>query len=487
MIVLVATLHGLSFLLGCGNASHSQISTPGFSNASLNGNYVFTLNGASFSSNGSTDAYQEAGTFVADGGGHITSGVDTFAQNSGLSTGQLTGSYSVSHDGTGTISLNSPRGAIVLAVTVVSASNVYLIEFDTAGSGAGIALRADATAFSEVPSGPFIFHFHSRANGNGSGSVSSVGSMSIAGNSINGNQDIVRAGVPGSNRVTGTLTAPDTDGKGTLALTDDSGNQSNYLYLVIDSSTLIFLQTDAGILGGGRAEAQSAGPFNNASLTNGFAFSCSGDTQVNILGVNSAGAFTADGNGNIVSGSYDSAQDRSLISNDSLTGTYTVSSNGRALITLNLQGQTPLPLVAWMVNSSRAFFLVSTPDIAEDGRLEQQQSNSFSAASLNGQYSFYLYGYDTHTPPAVNREGVMVFDGSSTLTFTDYFVSRGSSTMQKGPLVGNYAVSANGRVTATAIGAVNTQIIYLISNSSGYLLLGAGGSELAGSMAQQTP
>jgi len=81
----------------------------------------------------------------------------------------------------------------------------------------------------------------------------------------------------------------------------------------------------------------------------------------------------------------------------------------------------------------------------------------------------------------------MTFDGNTSVTFNDYYVNHSGGTAQHdAPVTGNYAVGSSGRVVAFSVGAVNTQIIYLISDNSGSLVLGASGSELAGSIAQQT-
>jgi len=486
-ILLVAATIGLLWSIsGCGNAAGTT-SSKTFSNGSLTGTYTYTLNGSTFSAQGS-EPYQEIGTFVADGNGNITGGMDDFMQNLSLSSGPVAGSYSVSGDGTGMMSLNVTRGKIQLAMTLVSGSSLYLIEFDTFASGAGAVVPQNTSAISTPPSGTFVFHFHSsQPNGGALTSVSSVGLMTIQSGIISGTEDVVRAGTPGSYDISGSMTTPDSNGRGTATITDGAGVTCNYIYYVIDPNTLRFLENDRGIQGGGKVEAQNGGPFSNATLKNGFVFSSSGATLSNSFGVNSVGVFSGDGNGYIVSGNYDAVIDGSPVSDVPLGGTYQVSSLGRATITLNLRGLGPLPLIAWMVSPTQAFYLVSTPDRAEDGRLDQQQGGPFSASSLKGSFAFYMFGNDTQTPPIIDRVGVISFDGSTSLTFTNYFVNRGGATAQNGPVSGSYMVDANGRVLASSVGVVNTQVIYLTSNNAGSLILGANGDELAGSIAQQTP
>ena len=474
------------FALGCGRGDpSSDPSQPAFTNANLKGNYTYKLAGTYFSSTSGSGSYSEAGTFVADGNGNITDGVDDFVQSSGGASGSVTGSYAMAKDGTGMMTLNLPRGTVQIAVTLTSGSSLYLIEFDSLGSGDGVAVQQSIAALSATPGGTFVFRLHSSGNNAALGAVSSVGQMTVQNGSITGTEDVVRMGVPGSSAITGSITAPNAMGRGTIVLNDDEGDESNYIYYVVDSNTVKLLETDSGLLGGGRADAQSSTPFSNASLNNGFAFRGRGDTLTNSFGVNNAGAFVSDGKGNIVSGSYDAVQDGNPASNVPLTGTYNVASNGRATITLNPQGLNPIPLIAWMVNSSYGFLLVNTRDVAEVGRLDQQQSGLFSAASLNGAYAFYEFGSESQTSPWLVRVGVMTFDGSSTVTFQDYFVNHSGSTAQHGPAMGNYVVSTNGRVAAFSVGSVNSQVIYLVSSDSGSLLLVASGSAMAGSIGQQ--
>src|SRR5438128_2649854 len=92
--------------VGCGYGG-SGITLPhpsgNYSNASLNGKYVYQIRGGT----SPFGPYREFGVLTADGAQHITSGVDDFV---GASTGQvssnITGSYQVANDGTGFITLN---------------------------------------------------------------------------------------------------------------------------------------------------------------------------------------------------------------------------------------------------------------------------------------------------------------------------------------------------------------------------------------------
>jgi hypothetical protein len=486
--VCSAGVAGAALLLLCfaSSCSSSGFSHPAFSNSSLKGNYTYTLSGTAFSQGGS-QPFEEAGTFIADGNGNITGGIDDFVENSTLSSNKTTGSYTVGTNGNATMTMQSSRGTIQFAMTLISSSDFYLIEYDSFASGSGEALQQTSGPFSATPAGTFVFRLHSTLpNSAVQGSVSNVGQIVIQGGGIRGTEDVLRNGVPGSLSMLGLMDAPDANGRGTATLNDSSGNQSSYVYYIVDSHTLKFLETDPGPLGNGRADAQIASSFSNTSLTGAFCFRGRGDTMVSSFGFNGLGAFVTDGNGNITSGTYDSVQDGNPLSNVPVTGSYTVSSNGRAAINLTPKGMNSIPLIVWLINSSSGLLLVDSPSLSVVGRMDQQQGIPFSAASLNGPYAFYMFGVEGSGAPPVNRVGVMSFDGSSTITFSDYFVNLGGTTARNGPVRGNYSVSSNGRVVAFSVGGVKTQVIYLISNTSGSLILDTDGSDLAGSLALQS-
>jgi hypothetical protein len=243
------------------------------------------------------------------------------------------------------------------------------------------------------------------------------------------------------------------------------------------------LEADVGPLGLGRAEKQSAGPFSNGSLKGPFAFGSRGDTSTSTLGVNSAGAFNSDGNGNISSGSFDSVQDGTPIANASLTGNYAIAANGRATATLTPSGQSAIPEVFWMVSPVRAFFLVNAPGIVEDGTVDQQQGSSFSTGSLNGQYAFFMDGFDALNP-LLDRVGNLIGDGKGNLTLS-YSVNVAGATNSVA-LTGTYTAAANGRVAGTVTNLTGAMILYMVSNNQAYMILGDSGAEVSGQVMLQT-
>lgn len=480
---IVAFVCILYFAAGCTITSSDALHIHGFSNASLSGKYTYTIAGLSLATTGN-NPYQESGVFVADGKGNLTGGVDDIVQSSSSASSGVSGTYKIANDGTGIMTLSGTR-QVQLAITVVSASKVYLVEYDEAGNGSGVAVLQGGNA--STPSGTYVFHTHSSNFNSGfQSSTSMVGALTFSGTSINGSADLLQAGAFSSVSLTGTLTLPDENGRGTITLANTLGFSNAYIYYLIDSTALNLLETDAINFGGGHAEVQTGSPYTNASLTGAYSFRSQGDTLTHNDGVNSIGAFTGDGSGNISGGSYDSAQDGVPTLKATVTGTYSLESNGRATINLAPQGTAPVSQVAWMVGPGRFFFLVNATDRVEDGTGDQQMSGPFNTSSVKGQYAFYMYGYNQNAFVRIDRIGTMVFDNSqATITFANYYLNRAGVLTQIGAQGVPYTVDPDGRVFSSPSGVSDAMIIYLTSPTSAYLILGDSGLEISGRLEQQ--
>ena len=479
--LLCTVLMSLLFLFACGGSSHpsSPPVTGNFSNASLNGQYNYSLSGtATPSGGGSFVPYSEAGVFTADGNGHITSGTDDFSQSGAFVSNAITGTYSLHNDGTGNINIIFPNGAgsVQFGVSLLNSSQLYLIETDGFATGGGSAEKQDTTAFT-TPSGTFVFRVHDQ------GSTANVGAMTISAGSITGNEDVLASTGLTSPTLSGSLNAPAANGRGTLVLTNSNGTTSNFAYYIVNAGTVRLLQIDPGVLALGRAERQSAGPFSAASLTGSFAFGSVGDTTAGgIGGTRSAGVFTAGGSGTISAGNYDAVQDGNQTINVGLSGSYTMASNGRAAVTLNLQNGITIQDVFWMVSPSRAFFLVDDTSKEEDGSADLQQSTSFSNASLNGQFAFVMDGFDTQS--LVDRTGTLQADGNGNLSLNEVLNRQGTISVP-GFLRGTYTAAANGRVSGNVSSLSSGLVFYMVSSTSVYVLQNDPGTEISGMLGHQ--
>lgn len=473
--IAVASVVGLLlFAAACGGSGNNPLPpvNGNFSNASLSGQYTYSISGNQLLSNGSGSSayYVESGVFTADGSGNITAGIDDFAQNGSIGQNNITGVYSINKDGSGDLIFNVAGGQIAFRIAMSDTSHFYLIEDDGFGAGAGSGELQTTSAFSAPPAGTFVFRVHE--TGDTSTAASLVGRMTLSGGVLTtGNEDILQSSVLSSVTLSGTANFPDTNnGRGTMTVTESGGFSANYVYYIVNSNTFRLMRAD-GTLALGRAEAQLATTYNNSVLSGSFVFNSSGDTSLNVAGVHTAGVFTADGSGAITAGAFDSVLDGNVQSNVTVTGgTYSVASTGRA--TIGLGTSIIINHVAWMVSPTRAFYLVNSPANVEDGVFERQAGVAFSNSTLNGQYAFFMDGFDTAFK---SRTGTFIPDGNGNLrqdqVATSFFPPTAATSSQSS-LTGTYSVQANGRTTVTvptSSGNIDS-VLYLVSNTSGYLV-----------------
>jgi hypothetical protein len=325
--------------------------------------------------------------------------------------------------------------------------------------------------------------------------MATVGVLTVSNGSVTGKEDVLLGGQLASQlTLTGSFTAPDSTGRGGATLIDSSGRTQNYKYYVIDTNTLELFEIDSGIVGLGRAEMQTGAPFTTHSLSAGagFAFGSRGDTTASVAvngvagGVNTVGAMSVDGAGNVSRGSYDSVRDGTVNSNLSLTGTYSadLSGDGRYTFTLNSAAGTITELV-YMVSPSRAFFLVNDSTKVEDGTADQQSNPSFATSDFNGQFALIMGGYDASN--FVDRTAVLEADGKGGLNLAELLNRTGVVTVP-GCLPGTYSVASNGRVSGSVTTLSSNLVFYMVSGGAGgkaYVLQADTLTQISGGMAEQ--
>ncbi len=475
---LISFLFLLLFSVACGSSNGSVpgfIPKGNFSNASLNGQYVYQIEGFDFSNSTSGVPYREAGVFTANGAGGITSVTDDFSEGSTVLNTLSTGTYSIGNDGTGSLSFNNALGTINLAVALVTSSKVYLVEGDAVLNAGGLAEKQDATAIAAAPAGTFVFREH---DVNSVNSVGSVGSFTVANGTVSsGAKDVNTAGVATSVAFTGgSFNAPDTlTGRGSGTFVDSSPATASFFYYIVDANNVRFLAGDPGVIGLGRAEKQSGTP----ALSGSYAFGTKGDTLSFLGGINSVGRFTAS-NGAISAGARDLVQDGNSVVNTAFTGSYTQTPNGRAALTLSTAANNSL--VVWMISPSRGFFVVNDPNTIQEGTLDLQQSATFSNATMNGQFGFVMDGFDSGGDK--ERVGTLQWDGSGKLVLNEFSNAAGVITV---PIVlsGSYSVSGNGRATGSITNLSNNLVFYLVSGNDAYVIQNDSGVEINGTISKQ--
>lgn len=492
-MVVIATL---LLVAGCGgsgsNGGGGGGGDTGFSKASLNGQYAFTLRGVGTPDNINAFLFVEGGVFTADGNGNLTVITDDFIENftAGLNN-QATGTYFINSDGSGELTFNfGPSNVAKYRITLSDTSHFYMVEDEGFNTSAGSGEKQDTSAFASVPSGTFVLQTHDVDPSNFV-SNAKVGVTTWSAGAITGTGDVVDGGGSFQVSISGTALAPsNSTGRGSATITDDTGT-SHYVYYVVNSRKIRLLNTDAlTSLSIGQAEAQTGGPFSAASLNGSYVFGSAGETSL-LDGIHSVGLFTTNGAGNVTTGTFDFVQDGNPVTAITLNpgSTYTIDGNGRTVVTLNLSTGLTNQKIMYLVNPSRALFLVNDPVNVEDGSLDKQTA-TFSNNSLNGQASFFMDGFDGVDGLFKDRVGTLTPNGSGSLR-TDYRTSFFDANNIVGgfadnSFTGTYAVGSDGVATAQFPGFTNNMIFYLSSTNTGYFLQADSGIDMGGAFTNQT-
>ena len=495
-ISLLAALVLVLFALGCG--SNGSSATGPYSVSSLKGSYVVRLSGNDTfldnNNNLQNEKYTETLVMTADGAGNLT-GIEDF--NSSLPVGftpgtAFTGSYQVGKDGNGSMQINfsSPAsGQINLSFTLVSTAKFYVVEADAfsnfSANAAGVGMKQNTTALAAAPSGTFVTRVHQPL---AAVSSATVGALTLNNTTVTGTIDVLRnhTFLPQLTLNSGTLTAPDSNGRGTLVYTDSASVATAYQYYVIDANTFWLMGSDSSQLGTGDAERQASG---NLALAGNYAFGSSGDTDATFGAARTVGVFTAS-TGSINGGGLDSVQDGVSLFDQPFTGTFT-QNGGRVDATINPTGLPAVQEIFWMVSPSRAFFLIAATNKVEDGTIDLQQQNTFSAADLNSQFAYALVMDGFSSNLLLTRVGTLFADGKGNLDLNEEANSfepgnPPSLINDPGTLPGTYQVRNDGRVTAAISTLSSNLILYMVGPGQAYILQNDQDVEISGQVSLQT-
>src|ERR1700720_645281 len=241
VLVALAAIAGVLFTAACGSGSGSRITPLGgtFSRASLKGQYVMAHTGTAVNQSAtSADPFSETLVFTADGAGNLSVTVDDFDQDGQFLNPTLpeSGTYAISSDGTGSISV----GGASYAITMIDDGHFYVMEQDGNATSSGYGELQDTTAFTAPPSGNFVFKSH-RVNAS-----ARVGGITIAAGAISGTEDLLDLGIP-SNSVavssSAAMTTPNTNGEGSFTLSDGT----SFNYYVVNSSKFHFMANNGSL------------------------------------------------------------------------------------------------------------------------------------------------------------------------------------------------------------------------------------------------
>jgi hypothetical protein len=259
----------------------SVTNTAAFANANVNistsgglaGNYAFYVSGLDFNS-----VYSLAGSVTIAADGTLT-GEQDYNDGSGITSpepgGDMITGGSLSFDpssGLGTLILNTnnknvgTNGTETLALNFANNNHALIIEADGSATSSG---SFDLQTLPSTPAGGFSFVL---SGVDGGGNTTFFGGVfNVAGTSVTSgifDENSAAHSHPSlNNSFTGTLSAADTSGRGTLTQT---GIANTIVYYIVGPEALRLIDVDSSSTSVGSAFGQgaSAGTFTNAAIGN---------------------------------------------------------------------------------------------------------------------------------------------------------------------------------------------------------------------------
>lgn len=475
------TLIALGWMAGCGGSSASSTTGAVTPPTALNGQYAFVLSG--FDSN--ANPMGMAGSFKADGLGHITAGeVDVNDNGVVSSSSALSGTYTFDTGGLGII------GTIILSNSVGSITHPLAFGFSLQASGAfgdimgldtnnfivaGTMQQQSSSVFSlSGLAGDYIVTLDGR---NAANPTSALGRFTLGSNgastNVNFDRSISGVGTAGpttgaSAVVTFASAGPDTNGRGTLTVTLNdalSTGTQNFAYYAITTNRFVAVETDMTGTMIADASRQST-PFTATTVnTTGAVFGIAGFDSVASNEISAVGQLQIAGTNTATLG-WDS-NDNGGIASIPTVATQPVTFNattGRGTVTVASGAANGLAdsLVFYLTAPGTGFIMdatSATTNRAMAGTLTAQAGTSFSTAT------------DLGGTAIVRSRGVSVNDAQ---VFVGEFGPTSSSTYA---LVADqrFPTSANIQ-TSTDVSIPNIAVATLNANTGrGTLLIPLGG------------
>lgn len=362
----------------------------------LSGAYAFVLSG--YDTNG---PMQAAGSFVADGHGNLTSGVEDVNRTTGVNTQiSFTGTYSLGADSRGQMTLTSALGTSTFRFALnADDSLAWLMEFDNTGTRcSGMFVERDSGTISQsTVDGHYVFSLSGEGT---NGRTAAVGRFHAdgAGNVTSGLWD--RMDAQTSPQATANWTgsyAVSPNGRGTMSMNLAGTGTLHFAFYMVKTAqqlteaphlflvSLDSLSSSSPLLSG-QAMLGISGPWSNATWTS--------DGQIRVFALAGrqqgsgatalAGSFLSDGLGNLQDGVLDQNRAGVISSIASFTSTYNIDANGRGTAALKIGSNQTLPVIFYPRDASRAV-VMGSPD--PDVRLGMVWKGEGGAPNDNGMFS----------------------------------------------------------------------------------------------------
>jgi hypothetical protein len=449
----VAALALALVTVSCGGGGSSPSNTPPpptgtFTNASLKGTYSFSMSGTDASANPGA-FLARIGSFVADGNGNITMGMEDVLDGNALNSGvQFTGgSYAIQANGKGTLTLNTLSGGLALTIALNSATKGVMIQTDLNATSSGSFTMQSANAFSVTAiAGPYVFDV---AGTDGGGAP-----LSVVGQIVTNGSGGISSGIFDSNDggLNPPLSPAQTFGAGgsysfdpTNGTTFGRGTFSfagrTFTFYLVDSTRIRLLETDGQLFTFGDALQQSGAPTQPAAGS--FAFLIGASGVLGTAGPVARGArFTTDASGNLTniqlqdndSGTVTAIGNGTTIQNAKFTVDTANAGTGRGTLTFTAAsnpGTGTFSFVLYFASASQAFVQDTSNGIVGDGTM-LAQTGGISNSSLAGNYAFNWSGVVRPSSANVGFEedfaGQYAQDSSGNLSGAVDFVEPGTTS-----------------------------------------------------------
>lgn len=443
----------------------------------LSGNYAFEFSG--FNSSG---AVVVAGSFIADGKGNITNGLEDFDSIQGPPKSQtFTGTYTLGSDNRGVLSFASGAPSSVFATYSLAVDSTgahgRFIEFDQTGiRGSGdLEQQSLATCSFNTIDGQYVLGLTGWGkNFSGvfiGGPVAIAGSVSALAPGSPGAQGSLGPGEMDANTpgfvsvspltVSGTYGTTSQSARCTMSISIESLPNVTLSIYPIASTEAFVVETDTvtsttPLVTAGILTKQSGYPFTGPNGLNGV-------TVGSVVGQflpNGASTYVPDVAVVSISGTGTGAFTMSLVDNQGgtvqnfgspISGTYTVDSYGRVLMNVG----PPFSPVLYLTGQNSALMVGMLQNDPTFGVFQPQSGGPFNASVLKGTF---LQG--TLTPSidtVLDASGSVSLDGVSVIGGTeDVSTTSGNNSAQA--LKGTYSITSSslgsGAITLTQPTAV---------------------------------
>ena len=459
--------------VSCGGSGSSFPTPPpptgNFSNASLKGSYAFSMSGTDASANPGA-FIARVGSFVADGSGNISMGMEDITDAGIVNTVQFTGgTYSIQANGKGTLTLNTLSGGLGLTIALNSSTKGVMIQTDLNATSSGSFIQQSSSAFTVTAiTGPYVFDV--------SGTDVNGAPISVVGQMAANASGAITGGILDSNDGGTLLTAQTFGAGGTYALDPTNGAtfgrgtmsfaSRSFVFYIVDSMRIRLLETDLQLFTLGDALQQSGAPMQTAAGS--FSFLIGGSAVLGTAGpIARGGRFTTDASGNVTNIQLDDNNNGSITS---ITNTTTIMNPKFAIDTVNAgTGRGTLTFTAsaspnagtftfvlYFSSATQAFIQDTSNGVVGDGTM-LAQTGTFTAANLAANYVFNWSGINLTLGFEEDFAGQYALSGSGAIAGVVDFVELASPS-KRNPAFLNIPITGTLMINGDGTGANNYTI-----------------------------